>query len=51
VAVDFLFQGVENSYPRIRNYGRTGERHFFLEFQPAGIKKIPGKKTNDGSYL
>jgi hypothetical protein len=32
VAVDFLFQGVEDAHPRIRDDGGTGERHFLPEY-------------------
>jgi len=32
VAVDFLFQGVKNAHPRIRDDGGTGERHFLPEY-------------------
>jgi hypothetical protein len=31
VAIDFLFQSVKNARPRIRDDGRTGERHFLPE--------------------
>src|ERR1700675_964595 len=43
VPVDFLLQGVEDARPRIRNDGRTGERHCLSEYvyqniESAGVK-------------
>src|ERR1700675_2004434 len=43
VPVDFLLQGVEDARPRIRDDGRTGERHCLSEYvyqniESAGVK-------------
>jgi len=43
MAVDFLFQGVEDADPRIRDDGGTGERHFLPELLKNAGTKLPGK--------
>ena len=42
MAVDFLFQRIEDARPRIRNESGTGSRHFY-EYQ------APGKRGRDRS--
>src|ERR1700676_1699397 len=40
VPVDFLLQGVEDARPRIRDDGRTGERHCLSEYRKRWSKNV-----------
>ena len=43
VPVDFLFQGVKNAHPRVRDDGGTGERHFVPEYRKRRRKYVREK--------
>src|ERR1019366_3785059 len=43
VTVDFLFQGVKDAHPGVRNDGGTGERHCLPEYRKRR-RKTSGKK-------
>src|SRR5580658_1217441 len=38
--VDFLFQGVEDAHPRVRDDGGTGERHCLSEYRKRRRKNV-----------
>ena len=44
VPVDFLFQGIEDAHPRVRDYGGAGERHCLSRIRMRRLKKLPGEK-------